>query len=1041
MNISGPFIRRPVATTLLAVAVSISGMIAFKVLPVASLPQVDFATITVATTLPGASPEVMASSVATPLERQFGHIAGITQMTSSSTLGISSVTLQFDLSRDVDGAARDVEAAINAARTYLPTNLPSNPTYRKINSAVAPVLVLDLTSDVNGQGAMYDTASSIIQQKISQIQGVGQVQVVGSSLPAVRIDVNPQQVNSYGLGLQDIAHTISLQNSNRPKGQISDALTTMDITANDQISKAKDYAPLVIGTHDGSVVRIRDVANITDSVQTLRSAGFVNSKPSVILLVFRLPGANVIDVVDRVKAQLPSIRASIPASDHLDIVNDLTKTIRASVSDVERTLLLSILLVVAVVFVFLRSPRSTLIPGVAVTVSLIGTFAVMYLCGYSLDNLSLMALTISTGFVVDDAIVVMENITRLIELGVPPMEAALQGADEVGFTVLSMSLSLIAVFVPILFMGGIVGRIFHEFAFTLATAIAVSMVVSLTVTPMMCSRLLRPAEQEKHGRIYRFSEKSFDSLLEVYRRSLTWTLDHPALVIILLVLTLGLNGVLIGKVQKGFFPLQDTGALTGGIQGSQDASFQSMRASLLDVERVIKADPAVANVAGFTGGQGGPGGGASNTGFVFIALKALDERKISAGSVVDRLRPKLAALPGASTYLQAAQDLSVGGRQSNAAYQYQLSADNLADLNKWGPIVYQQMRAMPHLKDVTTDQQNNGLQMLLNYDRPTASRLGISPQLIDNSLYFAYGESEVSTIYTSLNQYYVVLEAAPQYLTNPKTLKSTFVHPSGGGAVPLSAFSQTTASTSALAINHSSFFPSVTVSFNLAPGVSLGDATNEIEQMKQRIGMPTTINSQFAGTADTFKKSLSSEPLLILTALLAIYIVLGVLYESLIHPITILTTLPSASVGAILALIVFHSELDVISLIGILLLIGIVKKNAIMMIDFALQAEREEGKNTKDSIFEASMLRFRPILMTTLAAFFGALPLAFGQGTGSELRRPLGIAIAGGLVFSQVLTLYTTPIIYLYFDRLSSRLKARKVQRKNGRLVTASDAS
>jgi multidrug efflux pump len=1041
MNISGPFIRRPVATTLLAAAVAISGMIAFKVLPVASLPEVDFATITVATTLPGASPEVMASSVATPLERQFGHIAGITQMTSSSTLGISSVTLQFDLSRDVDGAARDVEAAINAARTYLPTNLPSNPTYRKINSAVAPILVLDLTSDVNGQGAMYDTASSVIQQKISQIQGVGQVQVVGSSLPAVRIDVNPQQVNSYGLGLQDIAHTISLQNSNRPKGQLSDGSTTMDITANDQISKAKDYAPLVIGTHDGAVVRIRDVANVTDSVQTVRSAGFVNGKPSVILLVFRLPGANVIDVVDRVKAQLPSIRASIPASDHLDIVNDLTKTIRASVSDVERTLLLSIILVVAVVFVFLRSPRSTLIPGVAVTVSLIGTFTVMYLCGYTIDNLSLMALTISTGFVVDDAIVVMENITRLIELGVPPMEAALKGADEVGFTVLSMSLSLIAVFVPILFMGGIVGRLFHEFAFTLATAIAVSMVVSLTLTPMMCSLLLRPASEEKHGRLYRLSDKGFDLLLEGYRRSLTWSLDHPALVSILLVLTLALNGVLIGKVQKGFFPLQDTGALMGGIQGSQDASFQSMRASLLDVERVIKADPGVANVAGFTGGQGGPGGGASNTGFIFTALKPLEERKVSAGAIVDRLRPKLQALPGASTFLQAAQDLSVGGRQSNAAYQYQLSADNLDDLNRWGPMIYQQMRAMPHLKDVTTDQQNNGLQMLLNYDRPTASRLGISPQLIDNSLYFAYGESEVSTIYTSLNQYYVVLEAAPQYLTNPSTLNSTFVHPSGGGAVPLNAFSHATASTSALAINHSSFFPSVTVSFNLAPGVSLGDATNEIEQMKQRIGMPTTIISQFAGTADTFKKSLSSEPLLIVTALLAIYIVLGVLYESLIHPITILTTLPSASVGAILALIIFHSELDVISLIGILLLIGIVKKNAIMMIDFALQAEREEGKNTKDSIFEASILRFRPILMTTLAAFFGALPLAFGQGTGSELRRPLGIAIAGGLVFSQALTLYTTPIIYLYFDRLSSRLKSRKEQRKNGRLMTASDAS
>ena len=1041
MNISGPFISRPIATVLLTAAIAISGMIAFKQLPVASLPQVDFATITVAATLPGASPEVMASSVATPLERQFGRIAGVTQMTSSSTLGISSVTLQFDLSRDVDGAARDVEAAINAARSYLPTNLPSNPTYRKINSAVAPMMVLDLTSDVNDQGAMYDTASSVIEQKISQIPGVGQVQVVGSSLPAVRIDANPQQLNSYGLGLQDIASTVSLQNSNRPKGQISNASITMDIAANDQISKAKDYAPLIIGTHDGGVVHIRDVANVTDSVQTLRSAGFVNRKPAVILLVFRLPGANVIETVNRVKAQLPSIRASIPASDHLNIVNDLTTTIRASVSDVERTLVLSILLVIAVVFVFLRSPRATLIPGVAVTVSLIGTFAVMYLCGYTVDNLSLMALTVSTGFVVDDAIVVMENITRLIELGMPPMEAARKGAEEVGFTVLSMSLSLVAVFVPILFMGGIVGRLFHEFAFTLATSIAVSMIVSLTVTPMMCSRLLRPLDQDEHGSLYRFSERCFDLLLEGYRRSLTWTLDHPGLVVLSLVLTLVLNGVLIGKVAKGFFPLQDTGALMGGIQGPQDASFQSMRESLLDIQRVIVQDPAVATVAGFTGGQGGPGGGASNTGFLFVALKPLAERKISAGDIVDRLRPKLGGLTGASTFLQAAQDLSVGGRQSNAAYQYQLSADNLDDLNQWGPLVCQKMRQMPQLKDVTTDQQNDGLQMLLDYDRPTAARFGISPQLIDNSLYFAFGESEVSTIYTSLNQYYVVLEAAPQYLTHPSTLNSTFVHPGGGGAVPLNAFTHATASTSALAVNHSSFFPSVTVSFNLAPGASLDQATTAIEQMKQQLGIPATVRSQFAGTADTFKKSLSNEPVLILTALLAIYIVLGVLYESLVHPITILTTLPSASFGAILALILFHSELDVISLIGVLLLIGIVKKNAIMMIDFALQAERTENKNTKDSIFEACMLRFRPILMTTMAAFFGALPLAFGTGTGSELRRPLGIAIAGGLVFSQIFTLYTTPVIYLYFDRLSNRFKERREQRNDSGLTTAPSAS
>ena len=1022
MNIPAPFIKRPVATTLMAIGFAIAGMICFKALPVSSLPQIDFPTITVAATLPGASPEIMASSVATPLERQFGHIAGVTQMTSSSTLGASSIILQFDLDRNVDGAARDVEAAINAARTYLPSNLPANPTYRKVNPAIAPVMVLTLTSDVHDRGALYDTASSIIQQKISQLDGIGQVQVVGSSLPAVRIDLNPQQLNSYGLGTQDVANVMSGQNSNRPKGQIGDDLTTADITANDQIRKAKDYAPIVISTSNGKVVRLEDVATVTDSVQTVRAAGFVNGKPCVVILVYRLPGANVIETVDRVKKELPSVRASIPQSDQLDVIDDLTTTIRASVNDVERTLILSIVLVVAVVFVFLRSPRATLIPGVAVTTSLIATFAVMYFCGYSLDNLSLMALTISTGFVVDDAIVVMENITRYIEEGLPPRRAALKGAQEVSFTVLSMSMSLIAVFTPILFMGGILGRLFHEFAFTLATSIAISMVISLTVTPMMCAYLLKSTKNEEHGFFYRLSERSFDFLQAGYRRSLTWTLRHPILIILSLVLTLALNVVLIGKVQKGFFPLQDTGTIFGGIQGPQDASFPAMRDSILDAQRIIKADPAVSSVAGFTGG----GGGASNTGFVFMALKPLSERKISAAGVVDRLRPKLAALTGASTFLQAAQDLSVGGRQSNAAYQYQLSADTVDDLSTWGPKLYQSMRNLPQLKDVTTDQQNDGLQMLLNYDRPTAARLGVTPQLIDNSLYYEFGESQVSTIYTSLNQYYVVMEAAPQYYRSPTTLRDTFLHSSGSGSVPLNAVTKATASTSPLAVNHSALFPSVTIAFNLTPGVSLDQATVAIQQLQQKLGIPPTVRSQFAGTAEAFRKSLSSEPLLIITALLAIYIVLGVLYESLIHPITILTTLPSASVGAFFALIVFKSEFDVISLIGIFLLIGIVKKNAIMMIDFALQAEREEGKNTEDSIFEACMLRFRPILMTTLAALFGALPLALGQGTGSELRRPLGITIAGGLVFSQILTLYTTPVIYLYFDRISQWFKHRR---------------
>jgi len=1027
MNISAPFIRRPVATTLLTIAVTLAGMLAFFNLPVSSLPQIDFATITVATALPGASPEVMASSVATPLERQFGHIAGVSQMTSSSTLGVCSVILQFDLSRDVDGAARDVEAAINAARTYLPTNLPANPQYRKINSALAPVMVLDLTSPTRSKPQLYDTASSVIQQKLSQVEGVGQVQVVGSALPAVRIDANPQQLNSYGLGLQDLARVISQQNSNRPKGQISDDFTTADITANDQISKAADYAPLIVSNNGhGGVVRMRDVANVYDSVQTLRAAGFVNQQPAIILLVFRLPGANAIATVDRIKATLPSVRASIPAGDNLAIVTDLTTTIRASVNDVERTLLISVILVIAVVFAFLRSPRGTLIPGVAVGVSLIGTFGVMYLVGYSLDNLSLMALTISTGFVVDDAIVVMENITRLIELGVPPMEASLQGAQEVGFTVLSMSLSLVAVFVPILFMGGVVGRIFHEFAFVLTTSIAVSMLVSLTVTPMMCSRLLKPVGAEKHNRIYRAFEHGFELLLSGYRYTLTLALEHPLLIIVTLFATLALNVVLIGRVPKGFFPLQDTGSIQGGLQGAQDASFQSMRDSVVAVEKVVQADPAVQNVLAFTGGGGGPGGGAINSGFSFIILKPLKERGISAAAVVDRLRPKLQKLTGASTFLQASQDLGVGGRQSNAAYQYQLSADTVEDLSTWGPRVYNEMRKIPQLKDVTTDQQNRGLQMMLDYDRQSAARFGITPQVIDNSLYFGFGEAQVSTIYTSLNQYYVVLQAAPQFLLNPTTLKSTYVHSNNGGIVPLNAFSHATASTSPLGVNHSSFFPSVTVAFNVAPGVSLGQATKLIDQMEQRIGVPASVRGTFAGTAQAFQKSLSTEPLLIVTALLAIYIVLGMLYESLVHPITILTTLPSASVGAIIALILFHSELDVISIIGIFLLIGIVKKNAIMMIDFALIAEREHGKNTRDAIFEACMLRFRPILMTTMAALFGALPLAFGTGTGSELRRPLGVAIAGGLLFSQVLTLYTTPIIYLYFDRISNRFKRRR---------------
>jgi multidrug efflux pump len=886
--------------------------------------------------------------------------------------------------------------------------------------------VLNLASTTVDTGVLYDTASSIVQQKIAQVSGVGQVSILGGSLPAVRIDLNPQQVSHYGLGLQDVAGVISTQNANRPKGQISDENTIADITANDQISKARDYAPLVIGSKDNSVIRLSDVATITDSVENLRSVAYVNGKESVSLLVYCSPGANVINTVDEIKHELPSIRASIPSNEQLLVTGDLTTTIRASVKDVEGTLVLSIGLVVFVVFLFLRNARATLIPGAAVTISVIGTFAVMYLCGYTLDNLSLMALAISTGFVVDDAIVVMENVVRLMELGVAPMEAALKGSEETGPTVLSMSLSLVAVFIPILFMGGIPGRLFHEFAVTLAVSIAISMVVSLTLTPMMCAYLLRPETGVVHGRIYRFSERAFDYLLGGYRRSLVWVLKHPAIVLAVFLGTLALNVVLMGRVTKGLFPIQDTGSLLGGIQGPQDASFRAMQSALISVEKVIEADPAVDVVTGFTGSTSGPGSeDGSNSGFVFVTLKPLAERNLSAADVLDGMRPKLDAIPGAATLLKPFQDIPSEGKSSNTAYQYELSADNVADLNKWGPILYQQMRKLPELKDVNTDQQNGGLQTAVSYDRRTAARLGITPQLIDQSLYGAFGQAQISTIYTSLNQYHVVMEAASQYTQSPLGMNSIYVHPAGGNAVPLDAFVRTTNSTSPLSINHDGLFPAVTVSFNLAPGVSLQRATVAIEQLQQRLAMPRTVRGSFAGTAGDFKKSLIDQIVLVVMALSAVYIVLGVLYESLVHPVTILSTLPPASVGAVLALILCKSELDVISLIGIVLLIGIVKKNAIMMIDFALLAERVEGKNSKDAIFEACLLRFRPIMMTTMAALFGALPLALGQGTGSELRRPLGIAVAGGLILSQVLTLYTTPVIYLFLDRLRLRFQRR----------------
>ncbi|MBB5327022.1 efflux RND transporter permease subunit [Tunturiibacter gelidoferens] len=1027
MNISAPFIHRPVATTLLTVAIAIAGAIAFNVLPVSPLPQVDFPTISVAASLPGGSAEIMASSVATPLERQFGHIAGVTEMTSASSLGTTSITIQFDLSRNIDGAARDVEAAINAARTYLPANLPANPTYRKVNPADAPIMILGLTSDKYGPDKLYDEASTVIQQKLSQIQGVGQVSPGGGALPSVRIEVNPTKLASFGMAMSDVQAVVSLQNSNLAKGQITNGVFSADIVDNDQISHAEDYKPIVIGYNNGSAVRLSDVADVVDSTQNIRTAGYLNGKRAVVLIIFRQPGANIIDTVDRIRAELPSVVASIPNGIDTTIVLDRTTTIRASVSDVERTLMLSIALVIVVVFIFLRNGRATLIPAVAVPVSLIGTFAVMYLFGYSIDNLSLMALTISTGFVVDDAIVVMENITRHLEDGMKPFAAALRGAKEIGFTVVSISISLIAVFIPLLLMGGIVGRLFREFAVTLSTAILVSMVISLTTTPMMCAYLLRDEHAQKHGRVYMTTERFFDWVLSVYRRSLHWVLENPGLTLTVLFLTIALNVVLVIKIPKGFFPQQDTGSLAGGVQGPQDSSFPVMNESIIQLGKVIKSDPAVQNVIAFTGGQG-----TSNSGNIFVALKPLNIRKIAAPDIINRLRPKLNRLPVASAFLQASQDLRIGGRSSNALYQYTIQADNLTDLNTWGPKLLTEMKRLPGLQDVNTDQQNGGLDELLNYDRVTAARLGQTATSLDQGLYSAFGQSEVSIIYTQLNQYYVVLEVAPDYWQTPAGLNNIYFHPTGtssvtaSGNVPLSTMTKNKTNTIPLAINHTGLFPSVTVSFNLAPGVSLSDATLAITQMQVRLGTPTTVHGFFAGTLLAYQQSLGTEPLLVLTALLAVYIVLGVLYESLVHPLTILSTLPSASVGAMLALMLFKVDLNVISIIGIVLLIGIVKKNAIMMIDFALQAERDGGMNTEDAIFEACMLRFRPILMTTMAALFGALPLAFGTGTGSELRRPLGITIVGGLIVSQLLTLYTTPVVYLTLDRLRLRALGRK---------------
>ncbi len=1017
MNVSAPFIRRPIGTTLLTVGVALAGVIGFRLLPVAPLPQVDFPTIQVTAALPGASPETMASSVAAPLERQFGRIAGVTEMTSASYVGSTAVVLQFDLDRNIDGAARDVQAAINAARGNLPANLPSNPFYRKVNPADSPVIILSLTSETMSRGQMYDVASTVLQQRLAQVEGVGQVFVGGSSLPAVRVELDPTSLGSYGIGFEQVRTALARTNVRRPKGQVERGDRTWEIDANDQLRAASDYRDVIVSYHDGAPVRLGSVAAVVDSVEELRNAGLANGKPAVLLVIFRAPGANIIETVDRVRAELPQLRASVPAAIQLSVVLDRTPVIRASLHDVELSLLAAVVLVILVVFGFLGSGRATLIPSVAVPVSLLGTFGVMYLLHYSLDSLSLMALTIVTGFVVDDAIVVLENITRHVEEGVPPFEAALRGARETGFTVLSMSTSLIAVFIPILLMGGVVGRLFREFAVTLSVAILWSLVVSVTTTPMMCAALLRPAKKDAGGSRGSPSTRAVQALQRGYARTLGWALGHPRTMLAATIATVVLNVYLYVIAPKGFFPQQDTGRLNGSVQASQDISFQSMQGKLSQIVDIVKHDPAVESVIGFTGGGGG-GGSTRNTARMFVALKPVGERKISSDQVIAGLRRGLGKVAGAPTFLQVAQDLRIGGRSSSAQYQYTLQGDTVDLLQTWAPKLLARLRGVPQLTDVNSDLQISGLEATLAMDRPTASRLGITPQLMDDTLYDAFGQRQVSVVYTPLNQYHVVMEVDPKFWQRPESLSSVRVTTPGGEQVPLASFTHYESNATTLAVNHQGQFPAVTLSFNLAPGVALSEAVGVVEGAAQALGMPSSIRRNFSGTAQAFQASVANEPVLIAAAIAAVYIVLGVLYESFVHPITILSTLPSAGVGAILALMATHTDLSVIALIGVILLIGIVKKNAIMMIDFAIETERRGGKTSLEAIHEACLLRFRPIMMTTMAALLGALPLALGGGAGAELRRPLGIAIVGGLIVSQALTLYTTPVVYLYLDRM-----------------------
>jgi multidrug efflux pump len=1093
MHFSAPFIRRPVATFLMSAAVILAGAVAYKLLPVASLPQVEFPVISVGASLPGADPETMASSVATPLERQFAKIAGINEMTSYSSTGTTGVVLQFDLTRDINGAARDVQAAINAARSQLPANLPSNPGYYKVNPGDSPIIILALTSDTMTVPQLYDACDSILAQKIAQVQGVGQTWCGGSAKPGVRIEANPMQLAHYGLGLEALRAAIGTVNVNQPKGYLQDDERRWSVSATDQLFGAAAYAPLIVATDRGPVssaparsglpasvasavanvpttntstaggssspgmtaagsgpattmsaavvgagaahgiVRVQDVAKVVDSVEDVHATGVFNGKPAILVVVFKTSTANVIQTVDNVKAMLPMLEASIPPAIQVHVALDRTVTIRASVRDVTRTLIISIMLVILVVFLFLREVRSTLIPTVAVPLSLLGTFAVMYLLGYTLDNLSLMALTISTGFVVDDAIVVIENISRHLEAGMTPYKAAMLGSKEIGFTVLSMSTSLIAVFIPILLMGGIVGRLFREFAVTLSVAIMVSLVVSLTTTPMLSAKFLEPHNKRRHGWFYRAGDRALKWMAAEYEHGLRWVLQHQTLVLTITVLTFVLNVYLYILVPKGFFPEQDAGRIGGQVQGQQDVSFPEMKKKVLALAQIVGTDPGVQDVTAFAGGRGN-----TNSGFMFMSLKPDAERQKkgdTAQVIVNRLRPKVSNIPGAVLYLQAFQDLRIGGRNTATEYQYTLTADSLKDLNEWGPKLKDAMDRLPQIKDVATDQQQQGLRGQLVIDRATASRLGVSPLTIDATLSDAFAQTQVSTTYMPLNQYHVVMEVADEFQRDPDALKNIYVKSTTGAMVPLSAVTHFETQRIPLAVNHQSQAPATTLSFNLAPGASLSQATQAIQQARVDIGMPSSIHGGFAGSAQAFKDSLKNEPWLILLALIAVYIVLGILYESFIHPLTILSTLPSAGVGAIVALLLFKVDLSVIAMIGIILLIGIVKKNAIMMIDFALVEERQHGKPAQEAIFEACMLRFRPIMMTTMAALLGGLPLALGHGAGSEMRRPLGITIVGGLIVSQALTLFTTPVVYLFFDRMRGRFERLGSRRRTGRAV------